>query len=146
MSLHRTRHGRRDAQVPSPQEIGESAAVDRGVSVEEGFVPDVDTLPKPAGFGVEASTSNSSTVLVDEYEVPSGALARLSEVSLSIASNGEASVSVGGVTFGPYSGSLDSSVPFNDAVLTGGYSIRVFHRSTDGNSTTTKAQVVVEEV
>jgi hypothetical protein len=116
------------------------------VSVEESFVADVDERPQPAGFGTEASTSAQSFSEVASYTVPSQTLARLREATLSIESNGEARVSVGGVVYGPYTGAVDVSIPLDPAVLTEGYQVRVFHQSTDGNSTTTKAQLVVLEV
>lgn len=122
------------------------SAVAAGVSVEEGFVPNVDGLPQPAGFGTEASRSAQSFALLEEYTVPAKTLGYLRELSLSIESNGEAVVSVAGVRYGPYTGSTDVSVPLDPAVLTEGHQIRVHHQSTDGNSTTTQAQVVVLEV
>lgn len=109
-------------------------------------MPDVDELPQPAGFGTEVSTSAQSFTLVDEYTAPPQTLARLREASLSLESNGEARVSVGGVVYGPYTGATDISIPLDPAVLTEGYQVRVFHQSTDGNSTTTKAQLVSLEV
>lgn len=142
------RRGERGREVrprpDSPGSLEPSAA--RGVAVEEGLVPDVDRLPTPAGFGTEASRSTQSFGLLDEYEVPAGSVAHLREASLSIESNGEAKISVAGTTYGPYTGSLDISVPLDPAILTPGSKVRVHHQSTDGNSTTTRAQLSVLEV
>jgi hypothetical protein len=116
------------------------------VSVEESFQPDVDTLPIPGGFGTEASTSSTTLVLLDSYTVDAGDLARLRSASLSLESNGEAQVTVAGAEYGPYTGASDIEIPLEPSVLTAGYQVRVHHRSTDGNSTTTKAQLVLGEV
>lgn len=146
MPSHRSLRRPRDVRPePSIARQPEPSSA-RGVAVEETFVPDVDELPKPAGFGTEASTSAQSFSEVDEYTVPAGALARLREASLSLESNGEARLSVGGTVYGPYTGATDISIPLDPCVLTEGYQVRVFHQSTDGNSTTTKAQLVVGEV
>jgi hypothetical protein len=124
----------------------EPSAVARGVSVEETFQPDVDRLPLPGGFGTESSTSSTSFELVDSFVVDAGELAELREAALSVESNGEAKLSVAGTEFGPYTGSLDISIPLEPAVLTAGYQVRAFHRSTDGSSTTTRAQLTLGEV
>lgn len=116
------------------------------MSVEESFVPDVDELPQPAGFGTEATQSSQVFGTVAEYTVPPKTLARLREATLSIASNGEAVISVAGTRYGPYFGAVDVTIPLDPAVLTEGYQVRVAHRSTDGNSTTTRAQLVALEV
>lgn len=114
--------------------------------VDEGLFADQSVLPRPAGFGTEASTSSTSFQLIDEYSVPADSVGRLSELSISIQSNGEAKVSVSGTTFGPFTGALDVTIPLTNSTLTEGYDIRAFHRSTDGNSTTTRATTVVLEV
>lgn len=114
--------------------------------VEEGIVRDPDTLPKPAGFGTEDTTSNTSWTLIDEYTVDDLHLAHLREASLSIPANAQAKVTVAGVTYGPYTGAVDVTIPIDPGVLTQGYEVRVFHQSTDGSSVTTLAQLVVLEV
>lgn len=146
MPSHRLQARRGGVRPAAGSDAPQDSTAARGVSVEETFLADVDTLPQPAGFGVESSTSQQSFQLVDEYEVPALTLARLRELSLSIESNGEAKVSVAGVTYGPYTGATDVSVPLDPAILTEGHLIRVHHQSTDGTSTTTQAQVVVLEV
>jgi len=138
----------RRSGVRPPADTGrtEPSALARGVSVEETYQPDVDTLALPGGFGTEATTSSTAFALVDSYEVEAGELAELKEASLSIASNGEATLSVAGTEYGPFSGSVDVSIPLEPAVLTAGYQVRAFHRSTDGNATTTKALLTVGEI
>jgi hypothetical protein len=114
--------------------------------VEETTVRDVDELPRPAGFGTEASTSQQSSVEIDEYVVPAGSIAEITEVALSLEANGQATVAASGVSYGPYGGAVDVSVPLEGSRLTPGDRVRVVHQSTDGNSTTTLAQVVALEV
>jgi len=146
MPEHRMNCRRSGLRPDATADRTEPSDVARGVSVEETFQADVDVLPLPGGFGTEASTSSSSFVLVDSYEVDAGEIAELQEASLSIASNGEAKVSVAGTEYGPFSGGVDVSVPLEPGVLTAGYQVRAFHRSTDGNSTTTRALLSVGEV
>ena len=129
---------------PPADRNGSQAASD--VSVEEAVVRDVDEIPRPAGFGTEASTSQQSSVEIDEYVVPAGSLAEITEVALSLEANGQATVAVSGVSFGPYSGAVDITVPLEGSRLTAGDRVRVFHQSTDGTTTTTLAQVVALEV
>lgn len=146
MVSHRSRAR---TSVARPEPVGDgraSRAAASGQSVEEGFAPSVDVFPKPDGFGTEASTSSSTFVLLDEYVVPDGHVARLREASLSIEGNGEAKISVAGTTYGPFTGSVDVAVPLDDSVLPAGYHIRVHHQSTDGTSTTTKTVVVALEI
>lgn len=146
MAQHRM-NCRRSGVRPSPESPGQlEPAGARGVSVEERPVPDVDQFGKPAGFGTEASTSSTSFSEVDRYEVDGGDLARVRSADLAIESNGEAQVGVGGTTFGPFTGSVDVSIPLDPSVLVEGGLVRVLHRSTDGNSTTTRALVVAAEV
>jgi hypothetical protein len=114
--------------------------------VEETVVRDVDELPRPAGFGTEAETTQHSSVEIDSYVVPAGALAEIVEVALSLEGNGQATVAVSGVSYGPYTGAVDVSVPLEGSRLTAGGRVRVFHQSTDGASTSTLAQVVALEV
>lgn len=146
MAQHRMNCRRSGVRPTAETDASEPPAVPRGVSVEEGFVPDVDQLPKPAGFGTEASTSSTSFQLLDTYTVPGGSLAKLGEASLSIASNGEAKIGVAGTEFGPFTGAVDITVGLAPSTLTKGYQVKVFHRSTDGASTTTRALVSVGEV
>lgn len=145
--VSRRRLDRRAGVRPSGLEDRDSGGISASaVPVEEGLVSDPDTLPKPAGFGTEASTSSGSFVLLDEYEVDELTLARLREISMSIESNGAAKASVAGTTYGPYTGAVDVSIPLDPGVLTEGYKVRVFHRSTDGTSTSTLGQLSVLEV
>lgn len=101
---------------------------------------------EPAGFGTETSTTQTADVELDSYQVPMGRTARLIEASLAIEANGEASVHVNGTTYGPFTGSLEVSLPFDGAYLTEGSTVKVTHESTDGASTTTRASVTVKEV
>jgi hypothetical protein len=140
---------RRDNRVgvsprPPVGRNGSQAASD--VSVEEAVVRDVDELPRPAGFGTQASTSQQSSVEIDEYVVPAGCLAEITEVALSLEGNGQATVAVSGVSYGPYDGAIDVSVPLQGSRLAAGDRVRVVHQSTDGLETTTLAQVVSLEV
>jgi len=138
---------RRSGVRPEPEQAGElEPAGARAVAVEEMQVGAVDEVPKPAGFGVEGSTSQQSSVLLAEYEVPERAIARLQEASLSLGSNGRGSISVSGVQFGPFTGAIDITVPLDPAVLTPGSLVRVFHESTDGNSTTSRTTLSVGEI
>lgn len=146
MVEHRGLSRRTTVRPPAPARGSRRSPTAAGTSVEEGFVPSVDVLPKPAGFGTEASTSQQSFQQIEEYEVPAKSVARLRELSLSIESNGEAKVSVAGTTYGPFTGAVDVSVPLDDSVLPPGYQVRVHHQSTDGTSTTTRATVVALEI
>lgn len=101
---------------------------------------------EPAGFGTEASTSATADVELDTYAVPLGKTGRLEEASLSIESNGEATVHVNGIEYGPFTGATDVTLPFGGAFLVEGASVKVTHESTDGASTTTKAFVTVREI
>jgi hypothetical protein len=146
MASHRM-NCRRSGVRPSPESPGQlEPASARGVSVEETAVRDVDQLGQPAGFGTEAATAATTFEEVDSYSVGPSDLARIRSASLSIESNGEALVGVDGTTFGPFTGAVDVDVPLDPSVLTEGGLVRVLHRSTDGNSTTTRALVVVSEV
>jgi len=146
MAEHRMNCRRSGVRAPTTTAGAQDGLTARGVAVEEGLIPDVDELPLPAGFGEEVETSDTKTQVVASYEPPENSIARLGEVSVSIESNGEALVSVSGTVYGPFTGSLDVAVPLDTAVLSPGYQVRVFHQSTDGNSTTTRATVVALEV
>jgi hypothetical protein len=138
---------RRNGVRPKPEQAGAAEpAGARAVSVEEMQVPAADQLPQPAGFGVEASTSNSGSTLLAEYEVPANALGRLREASLSLESNGAGTVSVSGVQYGSFSGPVDITLPLEPAVLTPGSKVRVLFNSTDGSSTTGQSTLTVGEV
>ena len=139
--------GRRSGVRPATERNGaQPSTAAAGVSAEEGFASDVDLFPKPAGFGTEATTSDQASVLIDEYVVPPRTVAEVTEVALSVASNGQARVSVSGVTYGPYTGAADVTVPLDGSQLTEGDRVRVFHQSTDGTETSTLAQLVALEV
>lgn len=142
-----SRYARRrvDRPAESPGASQQEARA-RGVSVEEGFVADVDELPTPAGFGVESSTSTQSSQLLASYEVPAGTLARLREVSLTLEGNGQGRISVAGTEYGPFTGSVALTVPLEPGVLTQGYQVRVHFQSTDGASTTARSTLSVLEV
>lgn len=101
---------------------------------------------EPAGFGTEASTTAATDEELDSYRVPEGRTARVVDCSLSIEDNGEATVHLNGTAYGPFTGAVDVSLPFDGAFLTPGSTIKVTHESTDGVSTTTKASVTVQEV
>lgn len=145
MPSHRRQDRRSPAEVPaegSPPESG----VARFESVQEDMSIEADRLPQPAGFGLEASRSAQSKATLAEYVVPGNTIARVREVSLSLESNSEALVSIGGIRYGPYTGATDISLPLDPGVLLPGDRIEVKHQSTDGNSQTTKASAVVLEV
>lgn len=146
MAVHRMNCRRSGIRPGTDRVVTSVDPVARGVSVEETFVPSVDVLPKPDGFGTEASTTSTTFEEIEQYTVPAGSVGRLRELALSIESNGEAKVTVAGTTYGPFTGAVDVSVPLDDGVLPPGYQIRAHHQSTDGNSTTTRATVVVLEV
>jgi hypothetical protein len=96
---------------------------------------------EPAGTGVEEATSSGSFVELASIEIPADRQAQLDEVSASIEANGEAFVAMRGLTFGPYTGKIEISVPFDGAVLLEGDEVVVYHRSTDGNATSSKGQI-----
>lgn len=146
MSPHSRRQDRAiPAEYPDVSEDGQTASA-RFEAVEEGLIAEADTLPRPAGFGTEASRSAQSFATIDEYVVPDGHIAHIREASLSIESNGEALVNVGGVQYGSYTGAVDMAVPLDPGILPPGGRVVIKHQSTDGASTTTKAQVVALEV
>jgi len=118
----------------------------RFTAVQEGLATETDTLPQPAGFGSEVSTSQQAFETIDTYTVPPNTLGELQEVAVSIEGNGEVLVNAGGVQFGPYTGPLNIEIPLDRCVLAPGSRVVVKHQSTDGTSTTTRAQVVVAEV
>lgn len=128
------------------QGLPEEALSARRLALDEQVEEARGTPGEPAGFGTEASTSNTDDVELDSYRVPDGRTARLVEAALSIESNGEASVHVNGRTWGPFTGAVDVSLEFDRAFLPEGADLLVTHESTDGNSTTTKASVTVREV
>jgi hypothetical protein len=145
MTRHRM-NCRRSGVRPSPESDGRpESPLSRAVSVEEGAVPDVDRLRQPAGFVSSTSTTSTSPVLVDSYEVPDQTTAVLREVSLSLDSEGVGRVHVAGETFGPISGPVDLTLPLDPAVLTPGYQVTVTVLANSGNSTTATASVVALE-
>jgi hypothetical protein len=108
---------------------------------------DTDTPElEPAGTGTEASTSSTDNVVVLDFQPDRSQTLLLDEIAVSLESNGETTVSVNGSVFGPYTGATDVSVEFSGAKVPYGGSVRVLHRSTDGASTTTRAQVTGREV
>jgi hypothetical protein len=138
---------RRNGVRPEPELPGTAEpASARGVSAEEMGILNVDQFPKPAGFGVERSTSNSGSTLLAEYEVPERAIGRLREASLSLESNGRGQISVSGVQYGPFDGAIDITLPLEPAVLTPGSKVRVLFNSTDGSSTTAQSTLTVGEI
>jgi hypothetical protein len=141
--IQRTRRGERPRAVSRAGQPDSQAA---DIPVEEGIIENVDRLPKPDGFGTEASRSAQSFAVIDDYIVPAGHVARIREAALSIESNGEAFISINGTRFGPFTGAGDVSVPLDPGILPPGYRVSAVHQSTDGNSTTTQAQLVVLEV
>jgi len=107
----------------------------------------IDTTEfRPAGTGGEFTTSTQSAQLVATVEPDRDGVLLLDEVSLSIDSEGQATVDVGQQEYGPYTGADDVSLPFDGTVLPFGRRIRVFHQSTAGNSTTTKVSVTGREI
>lgn len=140
---------RQGRAIPSPypdvDEDGDVAEA-RLQPVQEGCGLEADRAPQPAGFGTEASTATQSFSVVDEYQVDPNGVAHVREIALSVESNGEVLANVAGVQYGPYTGSLDISIPLDPGLLTGGGRIVVKHQSTDGTSTTTRAQAAVLEV
>lgn len=98
-----------------------------------------------AGGGSEASTSSSSFQTVEEYDSPRGERSLLVEVAVSAESNGEFRVAANGRLWGPFTGATDFSLPADTAHLFANRVV-VEHKSTDGNSTTTQASIVAQEV
>lgn len=98
-----------------------------------------------AGAGGQASTSSSTFQVVAEYEVPRDERALLVEMSASTESNGQVRLAANGVTFGPFSGAVDVSIPGDRGHL---YTRRVVveHKSTDGASVQTQATIIAQEV
>jgi hypothetical protein len=101
---------------------------------------------RPAGTGGEFSTSTQSNQLVATVEPNRDGVLLLEDASLSIEDNGQAEVHIGNIVYGPYTGSIDVSLPFDGAIMPFGQRVRVFHQSTDGNSTTTKVSVTARQV
>lgn len=96
---------------------------------------------EPFGGGTEAETSSADLTLLEEWGVPMGRQAALDEIAVEAESNGEVDVRFGGQQYGPYAGATAATIPFDGATLTELASVRIYHRSTDGNATTTKAQL-----
>lgn len=144
--VSRRRNDRPPIRTREGSGTAEDALSPRRLALDEAVEEAQGTPGEPAGFGTEASTSSTSDVELDTYRVPTGRTARLVEASLSIESNGEATVHVAGLEFGPFTGSIDVTLPFDRAHLTEGDSVKVTHESTDGASTTTRAAVTAREV
>lgn len=138
----RTERGAATAGAGLAEEAVSSRRLARGETTEEA----PGEPGEPAGFGTEATTSQTDDVVLDSYEVPAGRTARVVEVSMSLESNGEASAHLNGTTYGPFTGAVDVSLPFDGAFLLPGSTVKVTHESTDGADTSTKATVTVREV
>lgn len=126
--------------------LAEDALSPRRLALDEATEEAPGEPGEPAGFGTEATTSATSDVVLDEYEVPEGRTARLVEVALSLEGNGEATVHVTGIEFGPFTGQVDVTLPFDRAFLLPGQGVKVTHESTDGANTTTRASATLREV
>lgn len=96
---------------------------------------------EPFGGGVEESTSAADLQLLEEWEVPMGRQAQLDEIAVEAESNGVVDIRFGGRQFGPYSGATSATIPFDGATLVELARVKIYHRSTDGNATTSKAQL-----
>lgn len=98
-----------------------------------------------AGTGEEASTTSGTFEVVAEYDSPREERSLLVEVAVSAQANGAFRVAANGRLWGPFTGSTDFSLPGDGARL---FTNRVVveHRSTNGNTTTTQASIVVQEV
>jgi hypothetical protein len=146
MPTHRGETRREDARPGTDRIVSPSDEAGQRVTLDDDLAYSVEALPTPAGSGGEFSTSLQTPQEAIEYTVPPETVGRLREISLSLEANGEAKIEVAGSTYGPFTGAVDYTVPLDDAVLPPGYQVRVFHQSTDGTTTTTKAAVVVLEV
>lgn len=119
---------------------------DPAVSVD----PDTDVpafiTDSPTVVVREASTSSQSFEPLASVEVPTDAIGRLDEVSAAVQANG--AVKVRGEPFDAdeITGQTDVTFPSRGGYLSEQATIRVDHRSTDGNSTTTKAIISVRVV
>jgi len=146
MAQHRMNCRRSGVRAPAATAGTQDGLTARGVTVEEGIVPEVDELPLPAGFGEELDTSDTNTQVVARYEPPANSIARLGEVSVSVESNGEAAIHAAGTTWGPWTGAVDVTVPLDPAILLPGYDVRVTGSSTDGTETTIRTTLSTGEV
>ena len=97
---------------------------------------------KPWGGGAEVSTSSQTFVRAAQFSVPRDERVEIDEIAVAPASNGAVRVDLAGRRFGPYSGAVDVRLPFDGAVVDDGDLVVVWHRSTDGNQTTTLYQLV----
>jgi hypothetical protein len=101
---------------------------------------------EPFGAGVEDSTSQQTPQVLLDVEPDRDQTLILDEVAVSLAANGQAEVTLNGRSWGPYTGATDVSIPFNGAVQPYTGRVRILFQSTDGNSTTARAQVTGREV
>jgi hypothetical protein len=101
---------------------------------------------EPSGTGVEGSTTTQTNQELVDFAPARGSTYLVDEIAVSLESNGAATVSINGDTYGEFTGATDVTIPFDGGKLPYGGHIRVFHRSTDGNTTTTKALVIGREV
>lgn len=146
MATHRRGARRGTEAVRAGSGTAADALSPRRLALGEGTEQAPGEPGEVGGFGTEASTSSATDVVLDTYQVPMGRTGRLIEAALSIESNGEATVHVNGIEYGPFTGSVDVNLPFDEAYLAEGNSVKVTHESTDGASTTTRAFVTVKEV
>lgn len=143
-------NSRRDGpRTPRPVPEGDSpqdADLASAVSVDEGVLRDVDTLPRPAGFGETVETASQDFQVSQEYVVPEDTIAYLREASFSVPSNAEVILSLAGLTLGPFSQEDDLTIPLDPGQLPPGSKVRILARSTDGSAVTARAVLVVLEV
>lgn len=83
---------------------------------------------------------------IASYDVPPSKAALLDEVSASVDGDGDILLEGSHFDSDPISGAKDVAVPFNGAVLIGGQSVRVLHRSTSGTASDAEAMIVAREV
>jgi hypothetical protein len=137
-----------DLDVPDRGEGGAATApsVEPLLALDE-VLGEEDRLEyRPAGAGAELTTASQDLEPVVDYQVPRDRTALLETVAAEVDGSGSVVLSVAGTTFGPFSGSVSVSLPFDGAKLPGGHSVRVFASSAEGIETTAVATIVVREV
>lgn len=101
---------------------------------------------QPRVEAAEESRSAQSFDTLAEYTVPQGQAAFLVEVSANIDSNGEVRFAVPYSDPVSFTGSVDVTFPFEQAVLGPGDTVSLTHQSTDGTSATNRGFILAKEV
>lgn len=126
--------------------LADDAALPGGLLRDEVFGLGEGIEFAPAFEGNEASRSAQTFATLVSYTVPENRYAVLRDVSANIDSNGEVRIAVPGRDPVRYTGSIDVSLPFGDAVLLPGSEVLIQHQSTDGNSSTQRGSITAREV